>query len=106
MIPTLEAIKQAAGIQDASCRTCARLGADDDGNYPEYCVSWHICTKPGRSHVTNLKSFPFKTDQKCWEPEFWQSKYADMIKTGEDEEILRLIGEFRASVDEARRKAA
>ena len=89
-------LKLATGISCANCETCARLSREDDGNYPEQAISWSVCTK--RQHVSNLKNFPFKTEQNCWEPEFWHSKFAGMIKTGEHEEILKLSEEYAEAV--------
>ena len=67
----------AMGIEVASCKTCLHLGSDDDGNFPEFVISWPICNKVDRYQY--LKSFPFKKEMDCWEPEFWHSKFADMV---------------------------
>ena len=96
----LQKVKDAVGIRCANCLTCAHKSRDGDGNEPEYATSWDICDK--FPHYANLKSFPFKNDQKCWEPEFWCSKFAHEIKTGDHEEVLGLIAKFMAAIDEAK----
>lgn len=94
-----EAIKNAVGIEIANCETCANIGSEDDGGEPEYAKSWPVCRK--FKHYENLKTFPFKTEQKCWEPEFWHSKFTDNIKNGEHDEVLAAINEFVKARDEA-----
>lgn len=51
----------------ASCEHCAHCFDDSDG--PEYGPAWYVCVE--RPHMSNLKSFPFKTSQKCCELAFW-----------------------------------
>lgn len=92
-----EQIKRAVGITDASCNTCIHI--DDVGDGYEYGGSSYVCDKPGRMHVSNLKGFPFQTDQECWVPNFWHSKFADRIKTGEDEEVKALMKQFRDKIE-------
>lgn len=94
-----EDMKKRVGIDTANCLTCANLGTEDDGNYPEYAVSWHVCRR--FPHYENLKNFPFKTEQKCWEPEFWHSTFTDLITNGEHEEVMMAIGEFVKARDAA-----
>jgi hypothetical protein len=54
-----------------NCRFCLFCGEDDDGSdYPTR--SWPVCEKKGREFVSNLKSFPFKKEQPCHEPDFWR----------------------------------
>lgn len=84
-------IKERLGIKCANCSTCIHLGSDDDGGEPEYSVSWPVCNKFERYQY--LKPFPFKTEQKCWEPEFWASKFTDMIN-GSDESVNAAIDAF------------
>ena len=87
-----ESMKSIMGINKANCETCSHLGTEDDGNWPEYAISWSVCRKfPKFEH---LKPFPFKKERPCWEPEFWQSKFAERIKHGEDWEVLMLIENF------------
>jgi hypothetical protein len=38
---------------------------------------------------------------KCWEPEFWHSKFVEMIKGGSDEELDAASTAFRNAYDEA-----
>ena len=47
----------------ATCEVCTYLTDDSDG--PEYGPSWMVCTHSSKSHMSNLKGFPFKTSQKC-----------------------------------------
>lgn len=91
------AIKALTGIDCANCSTCAHLGSESDGGFPEYSMSWPVCRE--HPHYENLKSFPFKKEMKCWWPDFWQSKFAEEIRTGEQEEVMGLIGKFRAAIE-------
>jgi hypothetical protein len=70
-----ERVKSATGIAVANCKSCAFLGSDGDGGEPEYAVDWPVCDKVAR--YQNLRSFPFKKEMPCWEPNFWESKFAD-----------------------------
>ena len=56
---------------------------------------------PFFEHYENLKTFPFKTEQKCWEPEFWHSMFTDNIKNGEHDEVMAAIDEFVKARDAA-----
>lgn len=94
---THEDMKARLGIDKANCGTCCHLGSEDDGNYPEFAISWPVCHK--YEQIANLKGFPFKGEAKCWEPEFWASKFADDIKTGEHDEIMAAIDRFVAARD-------
>jgi hypothetical protein len=87
-----ESLKQAVGISCANCKTCTYLDGDSD-EY-DYNVTRFVCANPSRKRVSNLTTFPFKSEQKCWSPDFWQSVYADKIKTGEDEEVDYLYSCF------------
>lgn len=93
-----EHLKKATGIATANCETCAYLTTDGDGNYPEKEITWLICGKIPR--MGNLKSFPFKKEMECWHPEFWQSKFAGMIKTGTDEEVRRVSNAFANAISD------
>ena len=86
-----EDLKIAVGIKEANCESCINLGTEGDGY--EYNGSWPVCDKFER--MSNLKSFPFKKEMKCWEPNFWASKFPTMIKTGSDEEVSAAIEAFR-----------
>lgn len=92
-------LKEAVGIDIANCSTCSYRGFDDDGNFPEYSVSWPVCDK--FSSYVNLKSFPFKKEMPCWDPCFWHSKFAEQIKTGETEEVKNLMDQFVAAKNAA-----
>jgi hypothetical protein len=96
---SIDAIKIATGIECANCSTCCYLGSESDGGEPEYSTSWPVCRKFPQYEY--LKSFPFRKEMRCWEPEFWVSKFAEEIRTGEDAEVLSKIGEFAAARDKA-----
>jgi len=93
-------IKKATGVNIANCGTCVYNGNEDDGNYPEYAISWPFCNKFERYQY--LKPFPFKTEQKCWEPSFWASKFTDMIKSGKDEEVDAAYEAFHRVISDNR----
>ena len=84
-------IKERLGIDKANCHSCIYLGSDNDGGEPEYSVSWPVCTKFERYQY--LKPFPFNTEQKCWQPDFWQSKFTKLID-GRNESLDFAIGKF------------
>lgn len=86
-----EEMKSRLGIKCANCSTCMHLGSDSDGGEPEYSVNWQVCYKFDRYH--HLKPFPFKTEQKCWEPDFWASKFTEIVN-GSDESMDRAIDAF------------
>lgn len=54
----------------------------------QLAASFAEATSNVYEHLTPLQ---FKTEQKCWEPEFWHSKFTDLIKDGE---VTAAIGEF------------
>lgn len=75
-----ESMKRAMGIACANCESCMHIGSDG-GDWEAGIPSFPTCEhRPGRD---NLKSFPFKKEQPCWEPEFWHSIFAEMVK-GDD----------------------
>lgn len=84
----------AMGIDAANCSSCAYLGSEDDGGEPEYSISWPTCNKVER--YQHLTSFPFKKEMKCWRPEFWHSKFADMVN-GSDESMSAAVKAYRAA---------
>jgi len=89
--PLVLRLKEACGVGLANCATCDCLGSDDDG--AEYTVnSWPVCTKIER--FTNLRSFPFKKEMKCWEPGFWLTKFPDMITTGDDADVDAAVAAY------------
>lgn len=100
---SIAAIKIATGIETANCSSCAYLGRESDGGEPEYSVSWPVCEKFPRYEY--LKSFPFKKEMACWHPDFWDSKFANEIRTADNEEVNELCDRFRAAVEEAERAA-
>lgn len=90
-------MKEVTGITDASCQTCPYI--DDVSDGWEYGQEpYYVCSHPKHKHKSNLKGFPFKTDQICWVPQFWASKFSGMIRTGEDEEINDLYRQFNEAV--------
>jgi hypothetical protein len=78
-----EKLKAVMGVETANCETCTWLGSDGDGW--EYNGTWPVCNKIER--MGYLKSFPFKKEMPCWWPDFWYSKFADIIKTADDFEM-------------------
>lgn len=90
-----DAIKERMGIEIANCSTCESLGSDGDGY--EYNGTWPVCNI--HSQLSNLKSFPFKKEMKCWSPNFWHSKFAEMLKNGTDDEMAAASNAFRAALD-------
>lgn len=88
-------LKERTGIECANCESCVYLGSESDGNYPEFAISWPVCRKFERYQY--LKPFPFKTEQKCWEPDFWASKFAEKID-GSDESVLSAIDDFKQAI--------
>lgn len=72
-----EQMKAAVGIARANCESCVHLGCESDGGEPEYAVAWPACDKVARYQY--LKSFPFKKEMGCWEPNFWYSKFAEQL---------------------------
>ena len=79
-----EQIKIAVGIKCANCQTCGYLGSESDGGEAGYSNSWATCDKKGHERYQYLKPFPFKKEQKCWTPNFWASKFSDMIDGTDD----------------------
>lgn len=61
-----------------NCESCDLLGSDGDG--PEYNGSWPVChltycnsdIENEEDDNTNKPGFPFKTEQPCHIPAFWQ----------------------------------
>ena len=93
---TIEKLKEATGIETANCETCIFLGYDDNGDDLAGVVEWPICDADCR--LENLKSFPFKKEMLCWGPNFWASKFVDMID-GIDESVDKAFLEFREAVE-------
>jgi hypothetical protein len=89
-------LKAICGVEKANCEACAYLGSEDDGNWPEYAISWYICEK--YPAFENLKSFPFKKERPCWWPDFWKSSFCE-LKEGTDEEVNAAIEAFRKATD-------
>lgn len=80
-----------------NCENCELFGSDDNGDYPEFAISWPVCNKTycqnldeGIEDNTDKPGFPFTTDQPCHVPGFWQ--YAAL-----DQELSAL---FDAEVQE------
>jgi len=89
-----EELKLRMGIDTANCLSCESLGSDGDGY--EYNGTWPVCDC--HPNLSNLKSFPFKKEMKCWAPNFWESKFADLVKTGSDEEMNNLGKQFKEAL--------
>jgi len=92
-----EELKKAVGIEKANCMMCKHLDSDPGGGEMQ-SEHWVSCRK--REHCSNLKSFPFKKEMECWEPEFWKSKFAEMIEEGTDKEVESAIEKFADTVRE------
>lgn len=91
----IDKLKIALGIDTANCSSCFQLGTEGDGY--EYNGTWPICNKIDR--MGYLKSFPFKKEMKCWQPDFWHSKFSAMIKNGTDEEMENASSAYREAYE-------
>jgi len=100
---TRDELKIAIGIDKANCHTCTYLGSDSPGSDDPCEPSWPVCEKVDR--YSNLKSFPFQKEMKCWYPDFWHTKFPERIKTMEDDEMDALSQEFYNIVAEWARYA-
>jgi len=94
----LASLRDATGISCSNCSTCAHQGTDNDGGEPENSTSWPVCDQ--FEQYQYLKSFPFKKEMPCWEPEFWHSKFTDQLKTGSDQEFSDASDKFEDAVQE------
>ena len=57
-----------------NCHFCVELGTDGEDEYTRE-GGFPVCEKmPGKD---NLKSFPFKKEQKCHVPDFWRVMSVD-----------------------------
>lgn len=57
-------------IEEKSCYKCKWLEYDEDCNsdgYVNELNSGYICCGDRHIGISNLKHFPFRTNQKCWE---------------------------------------
>lgn len=89
-----EQLKIAVGIEKASCHSCAYRGDEPVDDY--YSVP--VCNK--HEHYSYLKPFPFKTEQKCWTPNFWHSKFTNLIDgEGSSESVTEAIRVFVSARD-------
>jgi hypothetical protein len=95
----MAALKEIMGIEQANCRTCAYLGneCNDSSDY-SYGNSWPVCEKEENWGYNNLKSFPFQKEMSCWVPDFWHSRFADMVKTGSNREMNKLYRMFKQAL--------
>jgi hypothetical protein len=55
----IEKAKSELGMERVSCLECALSEHMTEGEQGQYDYGWY-CWLPGREHVSNLKSFPFK----------------------------------------------
>lgn len=105
-----------------NCHNCEHLGSDGDGE--EYNGSWPVCNLTycngdieEEDDNTNKPGFPFKTEQPCHEPGFWQYVENDeelsamidkeMSKTSESEDgptfkktLERFVEKYRIGADD------
>ncbi len=98
----LDELKLVLDIPNAHCQTCVHYEEDWDGeNCQIYCGSYcHNENRPNHEALSNLKSFPFKSDQSCWHPEFWCGSLP-IQEISNDGEFIDIAGRFYASVIEA-----
>lgn len=101
---TTEAVGKLKNIlccEIANCSTCAAFRHESDGEYGEIFCGYYCDNedRPGNERLTNLKSFPFKKEQRCWQPDFWQTKFADEID-GTDETHDSAAYHFREALIE------
>lgn len=78
-----------------SCHKCRFLGSEDDGNFPEFMLSWPSCDKVDRYQY--LKSFPFKKRMSCFRPQLRyyineSGIFYGAIYVGEKESKKRICG--------------
>ena len=88
----IKLLKEALGIENANCSTCTQMD-DVDGGVDHSSCSCLVCSI--NDGYGNLKSFPFKKEMKCWEPEFWNSKFTNIIKNGTDIEVATAHDSFK-----------
>lgn len=96
LLAARDRVKVAVGISCSNCQSCVHLGSDSDGGEPENSIAWAACNINDR--YAALRSFPFKKEMPCWDPDFWSSKFSGMIRTGSDGELDRLCTRFRSAV--------
>lgn len=58
-----------------NCSNCAYLWDDGESVDGYTLYNFYRCHK--RPEVENLKSFPFKKEQACFQKEFWLTEFAD-----------------------------
>lgn len=69
---------------ERNCLSCQHLSSDDDGSdYPSY--SWPVCDR--FENYSNLKSFPFKKEMKCFVLSYWCDP-VEMAKLEKEMEAL------------------
>jgi len=76
-----EQLKTAMKIDKANCETCTHYDMED------------LCDKA--AEMENADLYPFKEELECWEPNFWLSRFANIIKSGTTEELNRAYRIFK-----------
>lgn len=92
-------LKLVLDIQNAHCKTCCYFEEDWDGENGEiYCGAYcHNEDRPNHEGISNLLSFPFESDQFCWEPDCWQGSLP-IQEISPQGELIEVAGYFYASV--------
>jgi len=91
-------IKEELGIEACSCLLCCHIYNPQEEVIREIDHNW-CCGKKGRKFISNLKYFPFKTDQKCFSPCFWHTRFSknyDGTKNSFDECFFEFMETIRA----------
>lgn len=93
-------IKEICGIEKASCETCDYGFAENDGNYGEIycgCFCWKIKKTTDHCYVEDA-GLDIHTEKDCWEPNFWHSKFTDIID-GTENSMEEAVRQFREAVE-------
>jgi len=93
------ALDHAGNPVPATCENCEGLFDDSDG--PEYGPPWMRCRR--KPHMENLRGFPFRTPQRCFEIAWWHlvDWEAEGRKLDEEPDNAALKGRAPGQPDEA-----
>lgn len=92
-------LKKICGIEKATCETCECGYAEHDGDHGEiYCgvCCRRIKEDTGHCHVEDA-DLDIATEKDCWEPNFWCSKFTDIID-GTEESMQEASRQFQETV--------